>query len=129
MDVNAIGNNVNSINVYSTSSDVSHSTSTGVGDNSQVSNRQVKKNQETQTRQDGNSGDTKELDKAIKKLNKFLEDDKTHAEYSVQKDFGTIMVKIINDETKEVVLEIPSEKYLDMIAAMCRQAGLLDKKA
>lgn len=70
----------------------------------------------------------KELDDALKKLNNFLKDEKTHAEYSVHKDFGTLMIKIVEDESNEVVLEIPPEKILDMIASMCRQVGLLDKK-
>lgn len=70
----------------------------------------------------------KELDDALKKINNFLKDEKTHAEYSVHKDFGTIMIKIV-DEDDKVIMEIPPEKILDMIASMCKQFGLLDKKA
>lgn len=73
--------------------------------------------------------DKKKLDKSLDKLNRFLEDESAHAEYSVHEDFGTIMVKIIDDKTKEVILEIPPKKILDMIASMCKQFGLLDKKA
>ena len=47
---------------------------------------------------------------------------------SRHKDFGTLMIKIIDDETKEVILEIPPQKILDMVASMCKQVGLLDKK-
>lgn len=70
-----------------------------------------------------------ELDKSLKKLNKFLEEDNAHAEYSVHRDFGDIMIKIIDDKTKEIILEVPPKKILDMIASMCKQFGLLDKKA
>lgn len=70
----------------------------------------------------------KELDDALAKINNFLKDEKTHAEYSRHKDFGTLMIKIIDDETKEVILEIPPQKILDMVASMCKQVGLLDKK-
>lgn len=72
-----------------------------------------------------------ELDKSIKKLNNFLKDEKTHAEYSVHDKFtNTIMVKIINDDTKEVIMEIPSKKILDMVAKMCELVGIgIDKKA
>ncbi|MBO1685813.1 flagellar protein FlaG [Clostridium butyricum] len=72
--------------------------------------------------------DKKELDKSLKKLNRFLEDDSVHAEYSVHEDFRTVMIKIIDDETKEVILEIPPKKILDMVASMCKQFGLIDKK-
>ncbi|MGN2369761.1 flagellar protein FlaG [Clostridium cagae] len=70
-----------------------------------------------------------ELDKSLKKLNKFLEDDKAHAEYSVHKDLRAIMIKIVDDKTKDVILEVPPKKILDMVASMCKQFGLLDKKA
>ena len=65
----------------------------------------------------------------MKKLNKFLEDEKTHAEYEKHKDLGTIMVRIVDDETEKVVIELPPKKVLDMIASMCKQVGLIDKKA
>ncbi|NFO04381.1 flagellar protein FlaG [Clostridium botulinum] len=70
-----------------------------------------------------------ELNKSLKKLNKFLEDDKAHAEYSVHEDLGSIMIKIVDDKTREVILEVPPKKILDMVASMCKQFGLLDKKA
>lgn len=73
--------------------------------------------------------DKKELDKALKKINNFLKDERTHAEYSVHKDLNTIMIKIIDEDTKEVILEVPPKKILDMVASMCKQVGLLDKKA
>lgn len=73
--------------------------------------------------------DRKELDKSLKKLNRFLEDDAAHVEYSVHEDFGTVMIKIVDDATKEVILEIPPKKILDMVASMCKQFGLIDKKA
>lgn len=73
--------------------------------------------------------DKENLDKSVKKLNKFLEDDKVHAEYSFHKDLGDLMIKIVDDNTKEVIMELPSEKILDMVASMCKQFGLLDKKA
>ena len=71
----------------------------------------------------------KDLDKALKKLNKFLEDEPVHAEYSVHKDLKVIMIKIVDDNTKEVIMEIPPQKILDMVASMCKQVGLIDKKA
>jgi flagellar protein FlaG len=70
-----------------------------------------------------------ELDRVVGKLNELLEPEPSHAEYSVHKDFGTIMIKIVSDETNKVILEIPSEKVLDMLASMCRNMGLFDKKA
>lgn len=83
----------------------------------------LKKNDDTE------EVDRKEIDKSLKKLNRFLEDDAAHAEYSVHEDFGTVMIKIVDDTTKEVILEVPPKKILDMVASMCKQFGLIDKKA
>lgn len=135
MDVNAIGNKVNSIKVYTNSGDISqysnNNTNDTVNKSLEVSNvRQVNKNQESKNNKENKDGATKEnLDRAIKKLNKFLEDDKTHAEYTIHKELGTTMIKIVDDDTKKIILELPSEKILDMVASMCEQVGLIDQKA
>lgn len=73
--------------------------------------------------------DKKDLDKAVNKLNKFLEDDKTRAELSYHDRLKTLMVKIVDEKTDKVILEVPPEKVLDMVASMCEQVGILDKKA
>ncbi|MDD4707168.1 MAG: flagellar protein FlaG, partial [Firmicutes bacterium] len=40
-----------------------------------------------------------------------------------------IMVKVINDETDEIIREIPPEKILDMVAKIWELAGLMvDRK-
>lgn len=74
---------------------------------------------------------TKEnLDKAIKKLNGFLKDDNAYAEYNVHEKFGDIMIKIVDRDTKEVLVEVPPKKILDMIAKLCEISGVVfDKKA
>ena len=74
--------------------------------------------------------DKKEIKNAIKKINTFLQDEHTHAEYSVHKELNRIMIKIVDDDTHKVILEIPPKKLIDMVAKMCELAGVLvDKKA
>ncbi len=71
-----------------------------------------------------------EMDKAIEKLNTFLKDENTYAEYKVHDKFNQVMIKIINSNTKEVILEIPPKKILDLVAKMCEMVGILvDEKA
>ena len=68
--------------------------------------------------------------KAIKKLNGFLKDDNAYAEYNVHEKFGDIMIKIVDKDTKEVLVEVPPKKILDMIAKLCEISGVVfDKKA
>ena len=126
MDVNNIGQNSINLNAYS--SNVSDYTQT----NTEVAVPQVQK-VETKTSEDNNTEkqeySKKDVDNALNKINNFLKDDKTHAEYTYNKEMKTMMIKVIDENTKEVVLEIPPKKILDMVASMMRQVGLLDKKA
>ncbi|KIL09018.1 flagellar protein FlaG [Clostridium botulinum] len=118
MNINHLGQ-VNMIN-----NDIESTTSEFKNLNNNIQIKQVEKSDSLD-----NDYSKEELDKSLKKLNKFLEDDKAHAEYSVHEDLGSIMIKIVDDKTKEVILEVPPKKILDMVASMCKQFGLLDKKA
>lgn len=72
----------------------------------------------------------KDIRKAVDKLNHFLEDENTHAEYEVHEKLNTLMIKIINNDSNEVIMEVPSEKILDMVAKLCELVGVvLDEKA
>jgi flagellar protein FlaG len=84
-----------------------------------------------QTQKIGQDNPTaEEVSKAVDKLNKFLEDENVHAVYEVHEKLNDVMIKIVNDETNEIVLEIPPKKILDMVAKMMETVGvLLDKKA
>lgn len=127
---------IKGIEVNSVQNNVSATTSYPDNVNATNPNQIVKVSNETQVddkkenNKAPNEGYTKkDVEKAVKKLNKFLEDDATHAEYSVHKDLGTIMIKVIDDKTQKVLLEVPSKKVLDMIASMCKSFGIIDKKA
>lgn len=85
------------------------------------------------SKEDSKNNDIKDEDvkKAVDKLNKFLEDNKTHAEYQFHDKLkNDLMIKIIDDNTGKVIREIPPKKILDMIAKMCEMVGIIvDKKA
>lgn len=124
MDVNNIGQNAS--NLYN-NTNASQYTETDTG----AAVKQIVKT-ETQTQDLGNSDkgiNKKDLDEALKKLNNFLKDEHTRAEYSYYKELKATTIKIIDEDTKEVILEVPPKKILDMVASMMRQVGLLDKKA
>ncbi|WP_333859928.1 flagellar protein FlaG [Clostridium sp.] len=73
-----------------------------------------------------NSKNTK---KAVDKLNKLLEDKPTHLEYEIYGKLNSVMIKVVDDNTKEVVKEIPPKKIVDMVDKLCELAGLfMDKK-
>ena len=77
-----------------------------------------------------NKEDKAELNAAIKKINTVLGDDNTHLEITRYDKLNAIMIKIIDDKTKQVIMEVPPKKILDMCAKLCELAGVLvDKKA
>ena len=80
-----------------------------------------------------NQNDSKDKEKenkdAIDKLNELLKKDNTHAEYSEYAKLGKTILKIVDDKTKKVVMEVPQEKVLDVIASILKNSGLLDEKA
>lgn len=134
MDVNSINRNQDYLKSYVRNSEITQYTSSLYNEDNVTKNSTVQKafaEEEVFSDQNNNEKDnfTKEdLDKAVKKLNKFLEDDKTRAEYEKHEDLGTLMVRIVDENTDKVILEVPPKKILDMVAFMCKQVGLLDKK-
>jgi flagellar protein FlaG len=128
MDVNGIVQNASNINAYSSNSTLSDYAQT----NTEVAIpqvQQVETKSSTENETQNKEYSKKDLDSAVKKINNFLKDENTHAEYSYHKETQTVMIKIVDDDTKQVILEIPPKKILDMIASMCKECGLFDRKA
>ncbi|MGL5152540.1 MAG: flagellar protein FlaG [Clostridium sp.] len=70
----------------------------------------------------------KDLDESLLKLNKELKVDNAYAEYSVHDKFPDVMIKIVDSKTKEVLMEVPPQKILDMVAKLCEMAGVVFEK-
>lgn len=132
MDVNNVSQNSINMNNYQNTS-VSEYTQ----GNTETTAQQVQKvetqsqdvNNNTNLNKENEQYNKKSLDDALKKINNFLKDENTRAEYDYYKDLKTTTIKIVDMDTKEVLLEVPPKKILDMVASMMRQVGLLDKKA
>ncbi|WP_192930095.1 flagellar protein FlaG [Alkaliphilus pronyensis] len=70
-----------------------------------------------------------QLNKAIDKANKSFQPFDRKFERSIHEKTGTLMVKVIDSSTEQVIREIPPEKILDMVAHMLEVAGIIiDKK-
>ncbi len=72
----------------------------------------------------------KDIEKAVDKLNKLFEDKATHVEYEVYGKHRDITIKIIDNDTKKVIKEVPPKKIIDMVNKLCELAGVfVDDKA
>ncbi|MDP4085186.1 MAG: flagellar protein FlaG [Bacillota bacterium] len=76
--------------------------------------------------------DQKKKDKVqeiVKGLNNFLEPSHTSYQFKLHEKLNEYYVTIVNDDTNEVIQEIPAKKLLDTYADMMDHLGLLiDKK-
>lgn len=68
---------------------------------------------------------TTQIDKSVKELNKKLSDSGKQLSYSFHKETNTIVVKIKDNVTGEVLKEYPNEKNLDFISRLMEKTGLV----
>lgn len=70
------------------------------------------------------------MQKSIKQANERLADVHKYMERDVHEVTKTVIYKLVDSNTKEVIREFPPEKIQDMIAKMWELAGLfVDEKA
>ncbi|HZX20764.1 MAG TPA: flagellar protein FlaG [Clostridia bacterium] len=62
---------------------------------------------------------------AVEKANKSFEPFDRRFEVSIHEKTKSVMVKVINSISDEVIREIPPEKILDMVAYMLEVAGII----
>jgi flagellar protein FlaG len=68
--------------------------------------------------------DEKQWINLIERANKALTGGNRSFEFSIHEATNQIMVKVIDNDTKEIIREIPNEKILDMVAKMWELAGI-----
>lgn len=66
-----------------------------------------------------------QLIRKIEQAVKALQGPTTSLEVSIHDKTHTIMVKVLNKETGELIREIPPEKTLDLVAKMMEIAGII----
>jgi flagellar protein FlaG len=69
------------------------------------------------------------MERVIDGMNEVLQPAKTHLKFELHEKLNEYYVTIVDNNTNEVVREIPSKKWLDIYAAMTDFVGLIvDKK-
>lgn len=69
------------------------------------------------------------LKKTVQAANKLLEPTQVHIQFELHEKLNEYYVKVINNETDEVIREIPSKEWLDFYAAMAEFMGFLVDKS
>ena len=65
------------------------------------------------------------LQSSIDALNEFIKPQNTSLEFSIDDESGTVVVKVTDKETKEVIKQFPSEEALELAKALDKLKGLL----
>ena len=82
----------------------------------------------TAEQQDANGkeqNESRRLKSAVDHANTTMKQTKTKCEFSYHEETKRVSIKVIDQDTKEVVKEIPPEETLEMIAKMWELAGIL----
>jgi len=67
----------------------------------------------------------KELIDAVEESNRIIFGDTERFEFKIHEKTGRYLVKLVDNETDEVLREIPPEKILDLIANIWEMVGIL----
>jgi flagellar protein FlaG len=67
---------------------------------------------------------------AADEANKIMNENQTHLKFEIYGRFKDIVVQVLDDDTNEVIKEVPSKKILDMVEKFCEMSGFfMDEKA
>lgn len=69
-----------------------------------------------------------QLQSAVKAANDFIQPFNGNLQFSIDKDTGTTVVKVIDIATKEVIKQFPSEEMLSIAKGLDQLTGLLVKQ-
>lgn len=68
---------------------------------------------------------SKRIKNAVDHANQTMRQTKTKCEFSYHEETKRVSIKVIDEETEEVIREIPPEETLEMLSKMWELAGLM----
>jgi flagellar protein FlaG len=75
----------------------------------------------------GANGKVDPLDEAISNINKSLQAANQGVEFSVDDDSKRLVVKVVDQETREVLRQMPTKEALEIARSLDRNKGMLIK--
>ena len=70
-----------------------------------------------------------QVDSAVKDINKALQSSSQGLEFSIDPDSKHVVVKLIDQQTKQVLRQIPNEEVLEISKSLDKLQGLLIKQS
>jgi len=69
--------------------------------------------------------DLEQVKEAVQKINKMLQSLSNGLEFAIDEDSDRTIIKVVDQETKEVIRQVPSKEVLEIGKALDRAQGLL----
>lgn len=69
-----------------------------------------------------------QVNQAVEAINKTIQAASQNLEFSVDKDTSNVVVKVIDQQTKQVLRQIPTEEALEIAKSLDKLQGLLIKQ-
>lgn len=71
-----------------------------------------------------------DVERTVNEIRRYIEPVDQNLQFSIDKDTGKTIVKLIDSSTKEVLRQIPSEELIAIARALGKgQGGLIERKA
>jgi flagellar protein FlaG len=116
------------LQIKPTSSNVQSILSQSIKNKNEIKDNESEKNSAGQMLQNHPRAEVsvEEIRKGVENFNKIFKP--THLEFQLHDASGRYFVHIVDDNTKNVIKQIPSEEFLEMVAAAKEQNGILIDK-
>ena len=75
--------------------------------------------------QNKNSAEAKRIQSAVKRANHSMKMQHTSCQFVYHEETNRVSIKVMDDDTNEVIREIPSEEALELVQRMWEMAGIL----
>lgn len=69
-----------------------------------------------------------EINKAVSDINKIIQATSQNLEFTVDNDANEVVVKVVDQQTKEVLRQIPTQEALEIAKSLDKLQGLLIKQ-
>lgn len=80
------------------------------------------------TSQSAKTASADDINKAVAEINKSIQVSSQNLEFSVDNDAKEVVVKIVDQQTKQVIRQIPTEEALEIAKSLDKLQGLLIKQ-
>lgn len=77
--------------------------------------------------QNNSTSKERNLHDAVSDVEHYVQNIHTHLSFSVEKDTGETVIKVVDSETDELIRQIPSQEFLEIAKALEKTKSLLMK--